>query len=169
MRFGSDFSLKKNQGKCQFSCFTAFTVTTYYFPTSLYAVQTFLWSLLMWKASSEIFATCVQSQTGHQELFMHLHLSLIFLSLGSQCLCLIHIFMSSMHPVSTPISMFENVICMAISLDLWWVREVEFHPLIRADVDLISLFRSGVDKLRGDIIYSLGCNSLFNHSHSQPG
>lgn len=73
------------------------------------------------------------------------------------------------HPVSTPISLFENVICMAISLALWWEREVEFHHLIRADVDLISLFHSGVDKLRGDIIYSLGCNSLFNHSHSQPG
>lgn len=73
------------------------------------------------------------------------------------------------HPVSAPISLFENVICVAISLALQWKREVEFHHLIRADVDLISLFHSGVDKLRGDIIYSLGCNSLFNHSHSQPG
>lgn len=73
------------------------------------------------------------------------------------------------HPVSTPVSLFENVICMAISLALWWKRDVEFHHLIRADVDLVSLFHSAVDKLRGDIIYSLGCNSLFNHSHSQPG
>lgn len=73
------------------------------------------------------------------------------------------------HPVSSPISLFENVICVAISLALLWKREVEFHHLIRADVDLISLFHSGVDKLRGNIIYSLGCNSLFNHSHSQPG
>ena len=72
-------------------------------------------------------------------------------------------------PVSTPISLFENVICMDISLALCWKREVEFHHLIRADVDLISLFHSGVDKLRGDIMYSLGCNSLFNHSPSRPG
>lgn len=82
--------------------------------------------------------------------------------------CIIHSLVSSAL-FSTPIRVFENVICMAISLALWWKREVEFHHLIRADVDLISLFHSGVDKLRDDIIYSLGCNSLFNHSHSQPG
>lgn len=74
------------------------------------------------------------------------------------------------HFVATPILLFENVICMAISLaSVVGIREVEFHHLIRADVDLIPLFHRGVDKLRGDIIYSLGCNSLFNHSHSQPG
>lgn len=53
---------------------------------------------------------------------------------------------------STPLSLFEDVICMAISLALWWKREVEFHHLIGADVDLISLFHSGVDKLNNIFI-----------------
>lgn len=58
---------------------------------------------------------------------------------------------------------------MAISLALCGKGAIEFHHLIGADVDLISVFHSGVDKLRGDIIYSLGCNLLFNHFHSLPG
>ncbi len=100
MRFGSDFSLEFEKKKIKES---AFIVTTYYLSTSSYAVQTFLWSLPMWKASSETFATCVQSQTGHQEVFMHLHLSLISLSLGSQCLCRLHILMSStLFPLQSP-------------------------------------------------------------------
>lgn len=92
----------------------------------------------------------------------------LFFPSGSQCLCFIHIPLSSTPiPLQTP--RLKMLFAWPLVLLCGRKREVEFHHLIRADVDLISLFHSGVDKLRGDIIYSLGCNLLFNHSRSQPG